>query len=349
MPNSIDSKLQTPYQITNYQRQIALPNSVNCRPRGKPITYDETDLLNSKEIYETLKKTSDEIQNYSFNLDAADNPKSPSQSKQITPPVQKSSLMQNYMNNLAAGMQAMKVSSPPQRNGNGSSESGDSGVSQLDNYVRSTIAQFQDHSPQQQQQVNGNGRSPQTPSPPKTNGHSNSDEDAALIESLLIPANSANHYQYQGNLVELARFIADLEPDMVRAKFKNIYRNVWLRYDQEIDVQSKILLLRIIGQLLLKCPFEEHIELTLLKLLSVCKEADKEILKDADEMVQSVVPSLDVVKSFKIVKPYINHSDSATNVAAIKIMTKVFNSHLIVVSFFNNISPCRSSKRNRVM
>ena len=297
--------IQTPYKIKNFYTV----NKVNY--------YDETENFNPDDIYDSLKKTSDEIQKYSFNLDS-ENLSSPN----------------NYANNSF-------VNNGQKSTGNGylkldhlSSASMDSGISQIDgiknspasvmNEASSNITKISPNlaniSIQNNYHHNNHTSDISNSFPsPSTNGYSN-DSLINNFHSLSIDSDCLQH-----NLVAIIHLVQESSPIEVSSKYKDIYNFLLTKLASETNSQIKILILQAISQIVLKSPFVEYMEPTLLRLLEANKDTEKDVVKAAEEAANFAVSSYESSRCFLILKPYINSIESALSIASIKMLTKVNN------------------------
>lgn len=298
-PSPAPDIMQTPYKIKNFYNA----NKVNY--------YDETENLNPDEIYDSLKKTSDEIQKYSFNLDSENLP-SP--------------------NNFANNSYTNNVQKSYKKLDHLSSASLDSGISQIDGVKNSPISVLNEASPNVSkassnlasisvQNSHNNHTNDITnnsfASPPTTNGYS--------IESLIknFQSNSLDSDNYPHRLLTIIQLVQESSPAEVSSKYRDVYKSLLEALDSESNSQTKMLILQAISQIVHKSSFDEFIEPTLLRLLEAAKDAEKDVVKAAEETANFAVSNFDACKCFLLLKPYINSSESALSIASIKMLTKV--------------------------
>ena len=294
----------------------------NLYAAKKANYYDETENLNPDDIYDSLKKTSDEIQKYSFSSNAEN---------LITNNVNNSP---NYSNGNEFPMSAQKLNS--KKFDALSSASLDSGISQIDgiknlNNLNNTPVSSNESTPITHKSASkiptsySHNDYHQTASSTPMNGHSN--------DIFKCDFNTKDLETLHQNLLELIQTVQDSSRDEVLTKCSEIYKCLLTRLSHERCNSIKVLLLRAIGQIVNKCPFEEHMKLTFLTLMDTSKDADKDVVKTSEDTANYALCRYDAVKYFDLSKPFINHRDIALNITAISMLTKVC--YYTFTSFFS--------------
>lgn len=291
--------MQTPYMIKNLYA-------------NKMKYYDETANLNPDEIYDSLKKTSDEIQKYSFSSD----------SENLTPNNLNSSSHNGGSTPYPKSFRQKKFDAL-------SSASLDSGISQIDGLknLTSTPVAHNDsitHKSASKIPITSpssdhffHHASPSTPlsSAPSANGHSANVFQCDFNSNELDVLNQ--------NLLDLIQWVQDSPAEEVGVKCKDLYKQFLERLPGEKNTITKVLLLRAVGQIVHKHAFEDYAESTLVTLLETSKDSDKEVVRTSDDTTNYALFSYDTGKLFLVLKPYINHTDTTLNNIAINMLTRV--------------------------
>ncbi|XP_075676762.1 CLIP-associating protein isoform X3 [Dermatophagoides pteronyssinus] len=321
--------MQTPYIIKNVASGVHSHNI-----SGDRIYFDSNDHLNPADIYDSLKKTSDEIQKYSFSLDADQMTSSTSSS----PFVNNGPANSNHNGNNSENHRRVDAIS---------NVSLDSGISPnstlkhdstlafrsfklLDNSFNSSMVNSSNNT------ANGFSDSPHS----VTNGHQHFDSFVADFN-----VSSSDDENYQQNLALMTQFVKDSSPEEVATKCKDIYQSLLTRLHNEKNSRTKTLIIICMGQILFKTAkssFDDLVESTLQTLMEIiCKDEDKEVVKNAEATANYAIYNFDPRTSFKILQSYINHEESALSIIAIKLLTKLveLNDKEIVLELLPELMP----------
>lgn len=300
-------------------------------PRTRKLSQKNDENIDP-DIYESLKKTSDEIQKYKYNLNTD------------LESLNSLTVSNNYnsANTYNGNGHGTSLHKPYKKLDHLSSASIDSGISQIDAIKNSPVLLANEAA------FVAKAVSPKLASAPGhgTFHHNNSSDFSAtahygnhsvnssftslpstngyaLNDTLIsnFNANSLDVDSYQHNLLGIIQLVQESSPTEVASKFKDIYKSLLSKFASESGTQVKVTILQAIGQIVHKCPFEEYMEPTVLRLLEASK--DSEFAKAAEEASSFAMASYDAVQCFHLLKPYINSSESAQSIAAIKMLTKV--------------------------
>lgn len=238
--------MQTPFKVkTLYNNGAA----------GGGNFFDESPPFNPAEIYDSLKKTSDEIQKYSFSTSfdsttttAIDGPQQPCNGKVVA-------------NGHTAAEQAKPEVAPAAP-------------------------------PTQRLDLDG------------------------TLDNVSFSAAS---------LTDAIYYVQASTPNEVATTAVRLYGRLLAHYEAGSgDKPTKLAILRLIGQMLLKHAFEEEMERTLRLLVLVAShDGDKDVMKTAEETGQIAGAVFDAHKLFTFLGELINCEDSVTSIATIKILNRV--------------------------
>ena len=288
---------------------------------NKLSLYDETENLNPDEIYNSLRKTTDEIQKYSFNID----------SETIITTI--SSNNHNSNNN-----QAMSPTISPKKTVLGrnfkdmSSASQDSGISQLDGTTIAQNSRTPISSPVKQ-------NSCETAVYPENGSHSYAEcENSSYFNTVLIGlrSNTKDTESQKECLNDLIELIREGSSDEWAVRFKEVYKILLDKITEQSNSAVRAMSLRVMCELLMKRTkyFPEYIELTILRILESSKDSEKEVVRAAEGAAGTAAAVLPPEQCLKILKSVIKTGESPMNIAAIKMLTKV-NKHLFICLTFN--------------
>ncbi|UXI17982.1 hypothetical protein NH340_JMT03925 [Sarcoptes scabiei] len=306
-PSTSSSLMQTPFIVKN----ISIVNR---------NFFDGNENLNSADIYDSLRKTSDEIQKYSFNID----PEAFSSSNTYELINKNDGLNDhddsNSLRNDQYGVNTL------------SNASLDSGISQNLTMVHDvtlvgnrTYKMLQnDHSPK----INGFDALSinRTLTPPLSNGHTN---DNSLL--MAFTSNSINLYDFVRYLSESNNQNGDIndgDEEDIDAKITKAYEMLLDKLGEEKECyKSQVQLLRSLGLILdrsKKNLFNNFAASTLKLLINlVCQNEAKDVIKAAEDTAIRAICNFDPIESYKILQPYLIHEESSFIIIAIKILTKV--------------------------
>jgi CLIP-associating protein 1/2 len=272
--------------------------------------YDETENLNPDDIYNSLKKTTDEIQKYSF-ID----------SDSIT-------LTSNSTNYNSTNIQSMSPTISPQKtvlSGRNikdlSSASQDSGISQLDGNLVQNNKHTPISSPVKQY-------TSETLASPQNGVNSYLDNgNTAYFNTVLSSLRSTNKDQESQKeiLNDLIELIREGNNDEWVKHFRDVYRILLEKITEETNSALRAMSLRVMCELLMKRTkyFQNYIELTILRILEASKDSEKEVIRAAEGAAGTAAAVLPPEQCLKILKSVIKTGESPMNIAAIKMLTKV--------------------------
>ncbi|CAG2101182.1 unnamed protein product [Medioppia subpectinata] len=284
---------------------------------NKLSLYDETENLNPDDIYNSLRKTTDEIQKYSFNVD----------SDSITTITNTST--NNH--NISDDKQTLSPTISPKKTVLGrnikdlSSASQDSGISQLDG---TSIGQNNRQTPV---------TSPLKPSANETiipivfsqNGNHSyiENENSAYFNTVLIGlrSNTKDTESQKESLNDLIELIREGSNEEWAQRFKEVYRILLDKMTEQSNSAIRAMSLRVMCELLMKRTkyFPEFIELTILRILESSKDPEKEVVRAAEGAAGTASAVLPPEQCLKILKSVIKTGENPVNIAAIKMLTKL--------------------------
>ena len=279
---------------------------------NKLSLYDETENLNPDEIYNSLRKTTDEIQKYSFNVDS-----------ETIINTSISSNNHNSNNNQTSSPTISPKKTVLGRNIKDlSSASQDSGISQLDG---TSMAQNRTpmSSPVKQSSCENN-----TIVYAQNGNHSYVEcENAAYFNTVLIGlrSNTKDTESQKDCLNDLIELIREGSSEEWALRFKEVYKLLLDKITEQSNSAIRATSLRVMCELLMKRTkyFPEYIELTILRILESSKDSEKEVVRAAEGAAGTAAAVLPPEQCLKILKSVIKTGESPMNIAAIKMLTKV--------------------------
>lgn len=274
--------MQTPFKVKSLYNNGSAGGVGSSNNNNGNHLFDDSSPLNPAEIYDSLKKTSHEIQKYSF------------------------------------------------------SASFDSGTSQIDGKMQNLS---NGKVPIENSVTNSTNETVTNSTPAVlTNGHSE------VFEKTILEAEQSHMLDLDKTLDNVSFSAASLSdaiyyvqastPNQVATTARRLYNRLLAHYETNAQTENKatkLAILRLIGQMLLKHPFEEEMERTLRLLVFVAShDSDKDVMKTAEETSQIAGAVFDAHKLFTFLAELINSEDSVTSIATIKILNRV------CVSFIEN-------------
>ncbi|CAM1312763.1 CLASP1 (predicted) [Pycnogonum litorale] len=304
------------------------PNSSSSSPRyripvNKTLEYDDTENLNPEDVHRSLKKTSAEIQSYSF--DGFEHALKDNQQKIL----ERDSL------------------------------SLDSGISQI-SVPDARLDTLDEQCEKLHQSTTINARFAYNfPSPPilQSNQFGTDGYDRNLLAGELSKMKQAGTISIDNiittlgyhNTMNKERKVA-LEQLDVMTRDESVWEDnfrIILRLlietvgDKEPSIRAQAL--KSLCQLLKKQSqrFQSYIELTLLKILEAHKDTEKEVLRSAEVCSATAASILPPDQSIQTLMPIIMTGDYPVNQAAIKMLTKIIENHTqsIIVPFLPDMMP----------
>ena len=93
----------------------------------------------------------------------------------------------------------------------------------------------------------------------------------------------------------------------------------------DVDGQVRALALRVLREILRNEPhrFRDYAELTMLKILEAHKDAEKEVVRAAEECAVTLAHSIAAEQCINVLVPLIQTADGPVKLAAIKMLNKV--------------------------
>ncbi|XP_053408715.1 CLIP-associating protein 1-like isoform X9 [Mercenaria mercenaria] len=281
------------------------------RPSSRgPYSRDEADTenMNPEDIYNSIKKTSADIQNLSFNskLDQFDDVK---KRKDFT--------------SQDSGIQDLRNDSP------------DAGESRKPQYNPS---RYSDEST-----LNGYNRSNQAEAVFNAENDISFNEDPfrlllgwnlkegsldqeEMINEILKELSNHNerHEERKNTMLSLIKLTREGMFELWDEHFKSILL-ILLETLGDDDVQVRSLALRVLREILRNQSqrFEEYAELTMLRILEAHKDPAKEVVRAAEECAATLASYTPPIQSIRILIPIVKAAELPMNLAAIKMQTKV--------------------------
>lgn len=327
--SSASNMMQTPYIVKNISSGVHHHNHHHHNISGDKNFFDSSDHLNPADIYDSLKKTSDEIQKYSFSLDTDQMTSSTNSSTFVN---NNGPVNSNHNGNNGENHQRIdalsNVSLDSVISPNSISIQDSSLAFKSFKLVDSSFNTSMVNSPN----TTANGFCDSPLSTSITNGHQNFD---SFVANFNTSSSDINNENYQQSLALMTQFVKDSSQEEITSKCKDIYQSLLTRLPNEKNSQSKTSMLICMGQILFKATksaFDDSIELTLQTLMEIiCKDEDKEVVKNAEATANYAIYNFDSRTSFKILQSYINHEESALSIISIKLLTKVRNLSLFEI------------------
>lgn len=280
-------------------RNVASPQGQNrSRPPSRgPYGHDEADTenMNPEDIYNSIKKTSADIQNFSFNskLDQFDEVK---KRKDFT--------------SQDSGIQDLRNDSP------------DAGENRKPHYNPS---HYQDENT-----LNGYNKAAlaeavfDAQNEMSFNEGSIDQED--MISDILRELSNHNerHEERKSSMLTLIKFTREGAFALWDEHFKSILL-ILLETLGDDDLHIRSLALRVLREILRNQSqrFEEYAELTMLRILEAHRDPAKEVVRAAEECAATLASYIPPAQSIRILVPIIQTSQFPINLAAIKMQTKV--------------------------
>ncbi|XP_053408709.1 CLIP-associating protein 1-like isoform X4 [Mercenaria mercenaria] len=268
------------------------------RPSSRgPYSRDEADTenMNPEDIYNSIKKTSADIQNLSFNskLDQFDDVK---KRKDFT--------------SQDSGIQDLRNDSP------------DAGESRKPQYNPS---RYSDEST-----LNGYNRSNQAEAVFNAENDISFNEGSLdqeeMINEILKELSNHNerHEERKNTMLSLIKLTREGMFELWDEHFKSILL-ILLETLGDDDVQVRSLALRVLREILRNQSqrFEEYAELTMLRILEAHKDPAKEVVRAAEECAATLASYTPPIQSIRILIPIVKAAELPMNLAAIKMQTKV--------------------------
>jgi CLIP-associating protein 1/2 len=300
---------------------------------NKLSLYDETENLNPDDIYNSLRKTTDEIQKYSFHVDSdsittitnssTNNHNSSDDKQTLSPTISpKKTVLGRNMKDLSSASQ-------------------DSGISQLDGTS-----------------IGHNNRQTPVTSPSKANtnetiipivfsqngNHSYVEcENGAYFNTVLIGLRShtKDTESQKESLNDLIELIREGSNEEWAQRFKDVYRILLDKMTEQSNSAVRAMSLRVMCELLMKRTkyFPEFIELTILRILESSKDPEKEVVRAAEGAAGTASAVLPPDQCLQILKSVIKTGENPVNIAAIKMLTKVtkYSISMLYISNSNDL------------
>ncbi|KAJ6224538.1 hypothetical protein RDWZM_003083 [Blomia tropicalis] len=303
--HSSSEVMQTPYTVKNYYTA----NKINY--------YDDAENLNPDEIYDSLKKTTDEIQKYSFDSENLASPHNNYTPNSYANNIQKSYKKLDHLSSASLDSGISQIDGL--KNSPFSNQNESSSVAKLTAKLASISLQNNHSNHNNSNSKNANESINNTlTSSPCTNGFLND-----TLISKFKQSNSGDSNSYQKDLNDIIHLIQESTAADVSSKFFDIYGSLLTRLESETNYQTKVYILQAIGQIVQKSPFEQYMESTILHLLECGKDVEKEVIKATEEATNLVMSKYKPTKCFHIIQPRINSSEIAISISAIKMLTKL--------------------------
>ncbi|KAL4229385.1 CLIP-associating protein 1 [Mactra antiquata] len=281
-------------------RNTASPQTYQSRsrpPSRGPYGRDEADTenMNPEDIYNSIKKTSADIQNLSFNskLDQFDDVK---KRKDFT--------------SQDSGIQDLRNDSP------------DAGESRK--------PQYNPHHYQDEGALNGLNRNNQAEGmyyagTDLSFNEGSLDQEEMITEILRELSNhNERHEERKNTMLSLIKLTREGMFELWDGHFKSILL-ILLETLGDDDIHIRSLALRVLREVLRNQSqrFKEYAELTMLRILDAHKDSAKEVVRAAEECAATLACYIPPAQSIRILIPIIQAAQTPTNLAAIKMQTKV--------------------------